>query len=80
MTTEAEGKRLEEAWRGWLSEVNRIRSEAVAARNAEIAEAVRGLTSPRVHYGHCEGKPCTCGLPRRIQLSEAAVLAIVERP
>jgi len=50
MTTEAEGKRLEEAWRGWLSEVNRIRSEAVAARNAEIAEAVRGLPTATRYY------------------------------
>ena len=80
MTTEADDARaLHQAWRGWLAEVDRIRSEAVAARNAEIAEAVRGLiirdawegdeATGKVH-DHIDGE---CGF-------RAAVLALVDRP
>jgi len=57
-------------------EVALIQTAAVAARNAEIAEAVRGLE------GQCHaftGLGCD-SFPCEVNVSRAAVLAIVERP
>jgi len=85
MTTEAGRAYFEGVQRGYTAPIIRaaeaipkIEAEAVAARNAEIAEAVRGLelidkTDEPLADAVCSHVEGECGF-------RAAVLAIVERP
>ena len=75
MTDEEDAKGLYGAWLGWLAEVDRIRAAAVAARNTEIAAAVRGLRIPETQSDDPEHDNAVW----QYNAGLAAVLAFVEK-